>query len=173
MDSLDPSDDSPRRHHYVLAHQALRSVAFDHPVPFLGILVSDRARPFLAELLENVHEHCKDDEPEAGFGAEDLSVHPGRIGDHACVIVELPRPRGVTEAYFVAAVLMVDLQREAPEEEKPPLRYFTLEYGARLSGPARTVLCEWTAEGSHLNYGDGPEPTVAAFAAAIERMLTR
>lgn len=78
MDTHDPSDDEPRRHHYVFAHQALRGIAFDHPVPFLGLLVSDRAQSFLAELMESVHEHCKDEEPEAGFTAEDLSVHPSR-----------------------------------------------------------------------------------------------
>lgn len=79
----------------------------------------------------------------------------------------------MTEAYFVAAVLLVDLEQETPEVDQPALRYFTLEYGATLDGPPRTVLCEWTAEGSHLNYGDGPEPTLATFAEAIEQLLTR
>jgi hypothetical protein len=31
------------------------------------------------------------------------------------------------------------------------------------------MLCGWTDEGSHVNYGSGPEPTLDAFLAALPR----
>ncbi len=56
---------------------------------------------------------------------------------------------------------------EGPERA----RYFTLERGIGWSDQPRTVFCEWTAEGQHSNYGDGPPATVPEFAEAIEARL--
>lgn len=163
----------PRCHHYTLAHQALRSVAFEQPAGFLGLLASPEARSFLADLLAAVTEHCQGREPWPDFGAEALTIHTFRVGQFPCVVVELPPPRAVTEAFFVAAVLLVDLDREPSAAREATLRYFTLEKGFVLDGPPRTVLGEWTAEGSHLNYGDGPAPQLGPFVQAVEAMLAR
>jgi hypothetical protein len=173
----EPSDsnaadlDEPRCHHYVLAHQALRGAAFGDPLAYLGIMASPDARKFLTQMLRSVSEHCKNDEP--GFSARDIAVHPVRVDRYPCAVVELPRPRAVAEAYFTAAVLLADLQERLPESAPPELRYFTLEKGFVLAGPPRTVLCEWTSEGSHANYGDGPIPQLPAFVKAVEELLSR
>ncbi len=163
----------PRCHHYTLAHQALRTVAFEQPAGFLGLLASPEARSFLADLLTAVTEHCQGREPWPDFGVEALTIHTFRVGQFPCAVVELPPPRAVTEAFFVAAVLLVDLDREQPAPQEAALRYFTLEKGFVLDGPPRTVLGEWTAEGSHHNYGDGPAPQLGPFVRAMEAMLAR
>jgi hypothetical protein len=163
--------DEPRCHHYALAHYALRSAAFGDPLAYLGILASPDARGFLAHMLRSVSEHCKNEEP--GFAAEDIAVHPVRVGRYPCAVVELPRPRAAAEAYFTAAVLLADLQDRTPESAPLELRYFTLEKGITLAGPPRTVLCEWTSEGSHANYGDGPMPQLEAFVRAVEESISR
>jgi hypothetical protein len=163
--------DEPRCHHYALAHYALRSAAFGDPLAYLGILASPDAREFLAQMLRSVSEHCENEEPE--FAAEDIAVHPVRVGRYPCAVVELPRPRAVAEAYFTAAVLLADLQDRTPESAPLELRYFTLEKGVVLAGPSRTVLCEWTSEGSHANYGDGPMPQLKAFVKAVEELVSR
>lgn len=163
----------PRCHHYTLAHQALRSVAFEQPAGFLGLLASPVARSFLADLLTSVTEHCQGREARPDFGVEALTIHKFRVGQFPCVVVEMPPPRAVTEAFFVAAVLLADLDREQPAPQEATLRYFTLEKGFVLDGPPRTVLGEWTAEGSHHNYGDGPAPELGPFVRAVEAMLSR
>lgn len=165
--------DEPRCHHYTLAHYALRSVAFDDPLAYLGILVSPDARSFLAHLLRSVSEHCKEQEPQPDFGIEDITVHPVRVGRYPCAVIELPRPRAITEAYFTAAVLLADPADGLPVSTPMELRYFTLEKGFVLAGPPRTVLCEWTSEGTHVNYGDGPVPQLEAFVRAVAESVSR
>lgn len=162
-----------RCHHYTLAHLALRTAAFDNPLGYLGVLASPDARKFLAFLLGQVSEHCREQEPRPGFGADDLVIHKVRVGGYPCCIVEMPLPRAPVEAYFTAAVVLANLDDELPSSEPVQMRYFTLEKGVTLGGPPRTVLCEWNAEGTHSNYGSGPEPRVESFIQAMEGSLSR
>jgi len=77
-------------------------------------------------------------------------------------------PGPPTKAYFTAAVLVggqLDVPGEGP---KARLRYLTLELAASKSETPRTVLGEWTPDGMHLNYGDGPAPELSAFLKTLE-----
>ncbi|OWK41613.1 hypothetical protein [Fimbriiglobus ruber] len=162
-----------RCHHYTLAHYALRQMAFAEPLTFLGTLASPGAHGFLARMIGNVSEFCTEREPRSDFGAEDLTVHKVRVGRYPGAVIEMPRPRAAAEAFFVAAVLMADLERGRPDPQDLTLRYLTLEKGFVFGGPPRTVLCEWTADGKHLNYGDGPPPELQAFVGAVEALLSK
>jgi hypothetical protein len=42
-----------------------------------------------------------------------------------------------------------------------------------MGGPERTVLCEWTNDGTHANYGTGPEATLEALANALDELLNQ
>jgi hypothetical protein len=54
-----------------------------------------------------------------------------------------------------------------------PIACFTLEVGFDFeTNSPRTVLCGWTKEGTHLNFGDGPSPNVASFVEAIKQSKT-
>lgn len=79
------------------------------------------------------------------------------------MVVTLPRPQGPTEAHFVAFAL----------RDRTDLgRYFTLEHALSPPDDSRyTVLGEWTADRSHVNFGPGPEPDPVAFLTAIGRFL--
>jgi hypothetical protein len=163
--------DEPRCGHYTFAHYALRSVAHQNPMECLAILASPRARAFLSDLLRSVAEHCRARGKESDLAVDDIIVHPVRAAGNPCAVVEMTRPRAVAEAHFVAAVLLVGADPGSPGEGQPSVRYFTLEKGMSFEGPPRTVLCEWTAEGSHVNYGDGPEPGVDAFVQAVAALV--
>ena len=98
----------------------------------------------------------------------DLSaVHTGNIFGRPAVIVSLPPPQVATHCYFVAAF-------RNPDGE---LRYYTLERSMNFGGiiasepetPDPTMLCRWSADGSHQLIGTGPKPEVAAFTGAIEK----
>jgi hypothetical protein len=162
-----------RCHHYTLAHVALRGVALRDPLLYVGVLASPDADRFLSDLFRSVADHCLAREPEPGFTAADLTVHRLRVGVFPCAVVELPPPRAMAEAHFTAAVLLADPAAGLPKDGPVPVRYFTLEMGFSLDGSNRTVLCEWTADGTHANFGDGPEATVPAFVAALERLVAR
>lgn len=79
------------------------------------------------------------------------------------VVVTLPPPQGMTEAYFVALL-------QKPGESGG--RVFTLELGFSLTAESsHTVLCEWTPDGTHLNRGPGPTPDVELFLQTITPLL--
>lgn len=155
----------PRCAHYQLAHVALRSVALQDPLSFMSLMASEKAFAVLASLLEQVAEHCADEEPT--FDADDLTLHRVRVLGSPCLVVEMPQATAPAEAHFVAAWLAMN---DGPETAQ--LRYFTLE-AAEDSNPASTVLGEWDSEGKHLNYGAGPAPSVEAFAQAITAQVAR
>lgn len=148
----------PRPQHYFYAHRVLPTLFFQNPQQFLSILTNDGLaflRFFWDRTFEN--ESADDIVPPDGMNYETRALEDGTI----ITIIELPEPDRVAEAYFVAPVF-----REVAEQ--PLMRYFTLELGASaLDNRKRTVLCEWTSDGKHLNFGDGPEPKSKAFLDAI------
>ncbi|MGC3968466.1 MAG: hypothetical protein QM775_14145 [Pirellulales bacterium] len=153
---------------YALAHLALRGVALEEPLGFLGVVASPDAEKFLTSIITRVAETCKCRPP---FGAKQIRVHKMRVKNYPCAILEFPPPRETTEAFMVACVVPMNPQQDLREGEAVKGRYFTLEKGYVLPGdPPRTVLAEWD-EHAHSNYGDGPPAEPRAFAAALEKLL--
>lgn len=159
-----PLDQLPeaRPHHYIFAHQALRGFCAPDPLAFFAIMASAEQRDYLAWMWQRVEEALK--EPATGLSVEEVTAYPCRVKDLPTLIITLPPPKAITEAHAVAIVL-------TGTPEAPGFRYFTLEYGFNLDNHSpRTVLCEWQDD-VHANYGTGPEPTLADFAAAVQARL--
>src|SRR5439155_967526 len=134
----------------------LRQVALDDPLQYLAVLASPEARGFMEAMFDFVCKQCQKQGEEPDFAPEDVKIHPVRIKDYPCAIIEMPPPKGTTEAFFTALVLLQDLASASVPEDIPlSARYFTLEKGFSLDGRPRTVLAEWSESG-HSNYGDGP-----------------
>jgi hypothetical protein len=166
-----PAEAEMRPVHYLFAHYALRSVALNDPVFYFGVLASPEAAKFLTHLLRTTADHARPGDPPADFTADDLRVHTVRAGGYPCAVVEMPQPRATTEAFFTAAVLLVDPAAEAPDLAAAPVRYFTLEKSFDLEGNAFAMMCEWSKDGSHANFGGGPPPRLDDFVKAIEYLL--
>jgi hypothetical protein len=161
----------PRCQHYFFAHYALRQAAFDDPLACLAILASPKEREFLASLWASVARHCEGHGEASGLSVEDVTVYRLRVGEAPCAVIQMPPPRGTTEAYFVAMLLHLPPSGKVNEPADINLRYFTLEKGSSMGGASRTVLCEWTKDGSHVNFGEGPEAELSAFIAAVDERL--
>ncbi len=151
----------PRDQHYLFAHRVVRDIFFKDPLSFLAFLASPEGPGKLRGLWDAIGEDCAKQSGTPALSADGLRVHTVRIAGYPAAVIELPEPRGITEAHFVAAILLVDPAAERLPE-KPSARYLTLEKGFHLEGGERTVLCEWAAE-AHLNYGDGPPAELDAF----------
>jgi hypothetical protein len=99
-----------------------------------------------------------------------LACHVRGLADGlALVVVTLPPPRCVPEAYFVAGVLPWSLPG-------PAARVCTLELTVPLSAEfehlhpkGRAVLCEWGVGGVHMNLGERLPPSADAFCDAVLR----
>jgi len=156
MAAMGASD--PRQEHYVFAHVALRNSVVGQPEAFWNAMASSAASDALAGLWEAVQESLK--RPKQA--PEGLSGSVRHFKGGKLALVRLPTPEAMTECWFVAVVI------------QPEFRYFTLEWTELLEGGHATVLCEWRKQGNdftHVNFGEGPPATEAAFLEAVERLV--
>jgi hypothetical protein len=165
-----PSPDTePRCHHYALAHYVIRQALLEDPLRCLALLASEDSQAFLEFLFNSACELCSERTKEKpDFQATDVHVHRLRVTDFPCVIIEMPRPIATSEAFFTALVAYIDRGSEITPATVVPARYFTLEQGFNVDENPRTVLCEWTTT-NHVNYGDGPKPTIDDFANSLAK----
>ena len=154
-------DLEPRPQHYVFAHYILRQEAFkltDQLIHALRYQDHDyiRRRWFVAMTQCRMTGMQFDTKwnPVA-----EIQIHSAQQDYITCYVISMPEAKHLTEAFFVAVV-------EAPGDV---VRYYTLEKGSHDDGSPRTALCEWTADGRHLNFGDGPPATIDAFTESIFR----
>lgn len=158
---------SPRTDHYLFPHVVVRQFAFGSPYMCLGALGSSESPRFLGEMLASVAEYCAGEGEEMTLTVEQLRVHNMRVNKNPCLIIEMPEPRAASEVYLVGIVLKPSPGETAADLPSAEVRFFTLEQGLATGNSARTVLCEWTADSKHLNYGDGPVPDVKKFCQAL------
>jgi hypothetical protein len=169
LDDLLRNEPQPRCQYYFFAHYALRTAAYQLGASAVGVLLSPRRDEFLADMWRMATEGCKQNGDAASDPLPPIEVLPLKAGSLPCVVLRMPSPQRTTECHFVAIVLHVDPSEVLPSKpERAAVSYYTLERGVRIeSGAARTVLCSWSKEGSHINYGDGPPPDPQAFADAV------
>jgi len=169
--SIDRAKDDPRPQHYHFAHIYLREKAMVIPEPLVNDLRGESGLRRLnfywmsnAMALRSPNEEF--------IQADGLDCIPVKLNaDYYGVIVQLPQPERMAEAYFVAIILRDSEKNELPSgSSKPMCRYITLEFGKNKDGSKRTVLGEWK-NGSHFSYGSGPIPEPQAFLEAIRRLI--
>ncbi len=168
-DSLDDLLPPAREQHYIFAHMVLPGMGFSRPGEMLLTLGSDEAADSLKVLWKMAGEDLPSHERVVPEG---LSCFMRKCGDYAIAIITLPKAINTTEAHFTACAFGPVSQVPEGQLHNLPMRYFTLEVGFTLSGEARTTLCEWTADPTHLNMGDGPDPEPEAFYNTICALLS-
>ncbi len=157
------------RHHYELAHFAFRKACATNPLVFFGVMGSQEQDAVLRSIWEQVRANC-DESGEPTFDVADITIGTVRIKNRPVIVVVMPPPAAVAEAYLVAIVLHVDLDaNDVPDPIE--FDYWTLEKGMCLDGSDRTVLGRWTTDDTHHNFGDGPSPNVPEFLACVESRL--
>jgi heat shock protein HspQ len=161
---LDDEEEEFRPHHYIFAHRILPQIVFDDPDAFYGVMRDGRSAPVLEALWHRVGE-------ETGqpiftpYGETALKVRAhdflGRLG----VVIELPEPRVMTEAWYIAVI-------SDDQSAGEPWRYLMLENTDRVDENPRAVLCEWFNDGSRQNHQQTVLPTFDNMVKAVERHLT-
>ena len=166
-------ENGPRPQYYVFAHYVMRDAAFELGAVCPGVLLSKERDKFLREMWDQATQAAQQtDAKEKVDPYPGVEVIPLRAGSFPCVVLKMPEPKGVTECYFVGIVAHMDLSKDEKPSEQTPMSYFTLELGVGddMKTP-RTVLCEWSKEGTHSNFGDGPFPEPEMFANAIGQSM--
>jgi len=170
-DNASTRDDEPTgsRHHYALGHIALRQICRANPLGFFGAMASDDRDRFCAEVWESVCKHC-DETGKPTFGIGDVKITTLRAADFPTILIRMPPPANIAEAHLVAIVLKLDRDATEPPENVET-GYFTLEKGMDEDGSEQTVLCAWSMDDTHVNYGQGPPADEKEFIAAVEKLL--
>ena len=81
-----------------------------------------------------------------------------------------PRPQKPAEAHYVALVFRT-AARARLRPGHPVLLYYTLELARSFEGENPTMLCGWSADRAHLNFGRGPLAEPDAFVAAVSEQV--
>jgi hypothetical protein len=178
-------DDRPpaKRVYYYFQHNALREAAFHAGHSTLAAMLtagrigSEQARYFWAkathmavsagavpsEMIGMLSNDAARAALEAGAASlATVAIHTRRLHTFTAHVLVMPPPEFATDTHFIAIVTEDDAPTE-PEGPAPPVRYFTLE----ASLVPEPMLCEWTADGRHLNHGSQPAPDFETFAAEV------
>lgn len=173
--------DGPREHHYAFAHRALPECLFADALRVVGAALADDSQALLCGLWDRVGE---DLDAAERLSPEGLAWELRRLEDGAILVVSLPTPCKMPEAHFVAGLLRPAGPAGAESDEPPEVsvRVFTLEltepgkYASETyleelreaqAADSHAVLCEWTRDGQHVNYGGPVQATVDDFISAI------
>ncbi len=130
----------PRKHHYYFAHRLLRQVFFEHYDQFYPRLAQDPSAELTA-LWQHVANGISERErlPSDGLAEVGRDKKNGR----EVVIIALPEAKAMAEAVFVVLV--------SGEQTREYLTYEkTISF---VDNEPLAVLCGWTADGHHLNFG--------------------
>lgn len=150
----------PRAHHYKFANNEARDVFFSDPEMFLTMINSHGN--YLLKYLWNEAAHNCEYLDMKGLSYE-LRTTPTR---YQVILVTLPPPQNVTEAYYIAAAFK-------PGTENPfdTCKYFILEKANPEIYTGGTLLCEWSEDGDLTTTDIHPYPDIYAFYQAIEGFL--
>jgi hypothetical protein len=150
---------------YSLAHNVVRNLFFQDPRRFyrlaekdwdrgIGDFTWDLALPFAARAGDWVGRR------------DQFKCRPVPVRGRKAVLLEFPAPLERTQCHGILAVLT---RGKGMGRGRPGYgRYFTLERGRSKRD---SVLGEWTADGCHVIYAEGPVLREDAFIAAVEEQL--
>ena len=149
--------------HHMFAHDDLPFHFFNDPSAFLDSICENRE-----DVLRHRWKVCEISGLGEGYisgigetkkSAELLSVETIKEDSFTLAVIKMPEPRRETEAYFIA--MAVQQQHSKLQET-----YLTLEKSSN-----GTMMCGWDENGTHFNYGEGPEPTQKDFIIAVKNIL--
>ncbi len=153
---------SPRKQHYAFAHHVLHRHFFGDPEGLIGFLSTPRGQQGACDVWERLG--AIESFSTGAVDACELKVSPHTFDNRWGVLISMPTPIDVTEAYFIALVGGVWGVDAA--------RYFVLELmSIDDSGQAQAVLCEWLEGNRRRNHDKIISPSEVAFCSLIDEQL--
>jgi len=154
-----------------LGHVILREACSSNPMAFFQVLASPGKDDFLEKLWMATCERC-DGQGPALFSYKDVVIASLMLDEYPTILVTMPPPRVMTEAFYIAIVLLTPMAQIVAGNvpQRPSFGYYTLELGIGPDGSNYTVLCAWDG-GKHLSYGDGPDAEPSAFLQAVSEKI--
>jgi hypothetical protein len=83
----------------------------------------------------------------------DLSMSIHECAGWHVALIRMPVPEQPPEAFFVAVVILASISQRDLWPEDVQARVFTLEWEMGDNHPGQGLICEWTKEGAHRQWG--------------------
>lgn len=183
-----PDPAARHRMHYDFAHRFLPHYVQQNPHAFFSYLYR-RDLPggpveptrFIQSRWAMFEEHTgwgprPDDSSVGGLvfrRVTDLAMTTQEVAGKPVALVQMPVPERPVEVYFVAVALLASPTNPEGWPRDIQARVFTLEAGcSEPPGEGQSgVVCEWTKEGTHRNFGVAVGAHRAAFLQAVRDVL--
>ena len=156
-------DSMPRQHHYMFAYAVIPSFAFGDPRTAVGLGIKNAKLDVLGDVWRNTLKVCSAKDREEPKG--DIV----RLTNHVLLLITMPRPIKVTEAYFVGIMYprsWLDDQT-AYHSTEPDLRVFILAMSEATDSPDEGTLREAVGTNDHHAVAYGVHADRDRFSAAI------
>jgi hypothetical protein len=159
---------SDKTQQMVFVSEVLPSLFHDTPEQFIRLLARD-GNKFLRFYWDQAGKQFEESKRVSSFGLNYDLRKPGK--NVGVVLITLPKPQVVSEAYFVALIYR-------PYRVTPILRIsdittvVALEYFLDKQGEPDTLLVEWTRKLMREEISKGPAPLLNEFYKAICDLIT-
>ncbi len=162
-----PSLEKPREQHYEFTHRILVSFFSEDAQRLWGLLVSTKADKIVQEIWERAGDGTMSvDDTGLRRSHEQL-----KVGE--AVMIKLPEPKAAAEGHLIALVQIPAGKPFFRKSRPGAYRYFVLEQGEDLDGRGHLILCEWTDDWQHINYGEHKiEPDTRSFKDVIDKVVS-
>ena len=158
--------------HYNFAHLALPILVLMNPQKFYGDISGKNSNEYLNSMWQGLASKMGLSRSGHTFKVSRVEV----VKDYEAFIIELPNPKEVPEAFFVAAVFQ--LKKRFFSKSVESVRYFTLELGKNPQDLSSNEyhFCEWTGNMGtsplrHENYGQIASADEKLFISALKEVL--
>ncbi|MEI6222908.1 MAG: hypothetical protein WCP97_09180 [bacterium] len=153
--------------HYLFAHRLLRNLFAEDPDKF-ALRLLDENHELLRKIWNLVGNVNGYSHTQPVFKITCIKENP------FIIIITLPEPENMTEAYFIALLLPNTTSNTSDSSNVALPRYLTLERTAEKNGCSTGCLCEWSGINytDHVNYGLA-EPTHDDFIKLLSMHTTR
>ena len=156
-----------RPHHYLFSHKIIPYMLFENSLQLIACLTVTGESYLTAiwDELPNSFTEIQERLPNTGLDCKIIENDK----NVTIYIISLPKPIKITEAYYAAIIYRPE--KSEPFKQEGITRYLTLELTVGDCNDA--VLCEWTVDGNHNNYGKMVQPTLGNFVQAIFEVIAK
>lgn len=158
--------------HYNFAHLALPILSLMNPKKFYTDISGRKGHEYLNSIWNGLARKLGEPSQQQVFKITSKEI----IQNQEAFVIQLPTPKNVPEAFFVATVFKINKQIFSKNVEH--VRYFTLELGKNPFTPSINEfhVCEWAgnmlSSPRHDNYGQLEKADENSFITAIKEVIT-
>jgi hypothetical protein len=174
--------------HYAFAHRFLPQYVQQNPYAFFSYIFRQDMPGGAMEPTRFIHSRWTMFEEMVGLiqresdpfrdgmvfrRVADLTMSTQEVAGRPVALVQMPTPEQPVEVFFVAVALLASPAHPGSWPRDVQARVFTLEaeFSEHPGEGTTGVVCEWTKEGEHRNFGFGVRAERDAFLRAVTAAL--